>query len=111
MERTKQPVTAAAIQKKLSRIDGMHAVGGVSGLYLYVRATSRLWILRYSFAKKRRDMTLGHLNDCSLEEARERALAARQQIRAGIDPLGTCPNFCVNGVCFMPEGYAPRTGW
>jgi integrase len=87
MGRTRQPVTATAIQKQLSRIDGMHAVGGVSGLYLYVRGTSRLWILRYSFNKKRHDMTLSHFSDCSLEEARALAFVTRQKIRAGIDPL------------------------
>ena len=25
--------------------------------------------------------------------------------------LGACPNFCVNGMLFTPEGSAPRTGW
>jgi len=25
--------------------------------------------------------------------------------------LRACPNFCVNGMLFTPEGSAPRTGW
>jgi hypothetical protein len=44
-------------------------------------------ILRYTFAGKRRDMGLASRAEVGLAEARERAAAARRQLRDGIDPL------------------------
>jgi integrase len=67
---------------------GLHAVGGIDGLYLQVSASgSRSWILRYSIAGKRRDMGLGSFPEVSLAEAREQAQKARSRVREGTDPI------------------------
>jgi hypothetical protein len=72
---------------------GMHAVGGVKGLYLQVKQTSesgppvRTWILRAMIAGKRRDMGLGPFSEVTLALARDKAHAARVQILDGIDPI------------------------
>ncbi len=73
---------------RVAKTPGMHAVGGTPGLYLFATPTASSWILRYSFAGRRRDMGLGSRAEVGLAEARERAAAARRQIRDGIDPLG-----------------------
>jgi integrase len=67
---------------------GMHAVGGVSGLYLQVLDSgARSWVLRATIAGKRRDMGLGGFPDVPLAMARDKAREARLQIDRGIDPI------------------------
>lgn len=67
---------------------GNHAVGGVSGLYLYVNdAGARSWVLRTMVGTKRRHMGLGGFPDVPLARAREKARAARDEIDQGIDPI------------------------
>lgn len=67
---------------------GNHAVGGVSGLYLYVNdAGARSWVLRTMVGTKRRHMGLGGFPDVPLARAREKARAARDDIDQGIDPI------------------------
>src|SRR5690606_2727112 len=68
---------------------GMHAAGGVTGLYLRVASSgARNWILRAVVGNRRRDMGLGGWPDVPLSEARERARAARRKItEEGVDPI------------------------
>ena len=67
---------------------GMHAVGGVPGLYLQVTAgQGRSWVYRYKLGERRRDMGLGPHDRLSLAEARQKARAARHGGRAGKDPI------------------------
>lgn len=79
---------------------GLHAVGGVSGLYLQVLpprpdpddATKtvpggRSWVLRAMVGGKRRDMGLGGFPSVTLGGARERARDARDKIDKGFDPI------------------------
>lgn len=67
---------------------GMHAAGGVAGLYLQVLPTgARSWVLRVMVAGKRRDMGLGGFPDVTLAQAREKAREARATIEKGIDPI------------------------
>lgn len=67
---------------------GHYAVGGVTGLYLYVSATgARSWVLRAVIGEKRRHMGLGSFPDISLAVARELARAARTTIAQGDDPI------------------------
>ncbi len=67
---------------------GMHAVGVIPGLYLQVLPTgARTWVLRAMVAGKRRDMGLGGYPAVTLAQARELARAAREKVKAGIDPI------------------------
>lgn len=67
---------------------GHHAVGGVTGLYLYVTATgARSWVLRIEVGKKRKHMGLGGFPSVTLAMAREQARMARSEFRAGLDPI------------------------
>ncbi len=67
---------------------GHHAVGGVSGLYLYVSDSgSRAWVLRTMVGTKRRHMGLGGFPDVPLAQAREKARRARDEVEQGIDPI------------------------
>jgi integrase len=66
---------------------GMHAVGGVAGLYLQVKPPARTWVLRAKVGERRRDMGLGGFPDVPLALAREKARQARLQIERGVDPI------------------------
>lgn len=76
---------------------GLHAVGGVSGLYLQVLPPrrdngkevpgGRSWVLRATVGGKRRDMGLGGFPSVTLAGARERARLARDLIDQGKDPI------------------------
>jgi hypothetical protein len=65
---------------------GAHGDG--NGLYLQVAAGgSRSWIFRYQLRGKRRELGLGGFPAVSLAEARDRAIDARRQLAAGLDPI------------------------
>lgn len=83
----KAPELGALAVSRL-REPGMHAVGGVSGLYLQVTASgARSWILRATIGGRRRDMGLGGFPDVTLAVAREKAREARAKIEQGADPI------------------------
>ena len=73
------------------RIDKMTEPGRYGdghGLYLQVHGpTNRSWIFRYEVQGRERWMGLGALHAFNLEEARERARKARQQLSDGADPI------------------------
>ncbi|MFY9810295.1 tyrosine-type recombinase/integrase [Aquabacterium sp.] len=72
---------------------GHHAVGGVSGLYLYVNeAGARSWVLRMMVGEKRRHMGLGGYPDVTLAQAREKARQAREEVGTGVDPIAKRKN-------------------
>ena len=78
----------SAIAVKQLKEPGLHAVGGSDGLYLSIsKQSSRSWILRVMIGGKRRDMGLGSYPEVTLADARRDALAARERIRAGVDPI------------------------
>ncbi|WP_250463786.1 MULTISPECIES: site-specific integrase [unclassified Caballeronia] len=69
---------------------GRYAVGGVTGLYLYVSDTGAgYWVLRVVVAGKRREIGIEAYSQkgMGVAEARERALALREDIKRGIDPV------------------------
>lgn len=67
---------------------GLHAVGGVPGLYLrVVPSGARMWILRATVGSKRRDMGLGNYPGVTLAQARQKARDARALIESGSDPI------------------------
>lgn len=70
------------------RQPGLHFVGGVPGLALQITRTgARSWVFRVVIGGRRREMGLGSLTTVPLARAREKARAARDSIRAGIDPI------------------------
>jgi integrase len=65
---------------------GYYADGG--NLYLQIsKAGTKSWVIRYRLFGRRRDMGLGVARDVSLKEARDKALAARKQVKDGVDPI------------------------
>lgn len=67
---------------------GLHAIGGVAGLYLQVTDSgARSWILRATIGTRRRDIGLGGFPDVTLAGAREAARKTRIMIKDGIDPV------------------------
>jgi len=65
---------------------GKYADG--QGLWLIKRdRQAGKWTLRLVVGGKRREMGLGRWPDVSIAEARERAAAARKQLRDGVDPI------------------------
>jgi integrase len=78
----------SAYQVRRLKRPGLHAVGGVNGLYLNVKAIAgRSWILRVTIDRKVRELGLGSFPTVSLEQARDRARTIRQQVWDGIDPI------------------------
>ena len=75
---------------EVSRLNtpGNHAVGGVSGLYLYVNdAQGRSWVLRMMVGDRRKHLGLGGYPSVTLAQARDKAREARAQVVSGIDPI------------------------
>ncbi len=86
MARKAKELGALAIKQMVR--PGLHFVGGVSGLALQVLPTGgRTWVLRATIGGKRRSMGLGGYPDVTVASARETARQAREQIRAGVDPI------------------------
>jgi integrase len=84
MAQTHQRLTTLSIAKKVA--PGYYADG--AGLYLQVTsAGAKSWIYRYMLARRRREMGLGALSDVSLAQARAKAIAARQLVKTGQDPI------------------------
>lgn len=78
----------SAIEVRRLNSPGMHTVGEVTGLYLYVQQTgAKSWILRIVIGDKRREIGLGGYPDVSLADARHAAREHRRQVSVGIDPI------------------------
>lgn len=74
--------------RRLAAKAGMHAVGGVSGLYLWsANGSHASWKLRVLLGGRRSDIGLGGFPDVTLEQARAKARELRAKVEAGIDPL------------------------
>ncbi len=74
--------TGATEYKGKQRLDD----GGGLVLLLNVKGGSRAWRFNYTFAGKRKMISLGKYPDTSLALARQKAATARSQVAAGIDP-------------------------
>lgn len=86
MPRLAKPLGALAV--KNLRGEGLHAVGGVSGLYLAISTSgARSWILRTKIGNKRSDIGLGSYPSITLAAAHEKATATKEAIKQGIDPI------------------------
>lgn len=74
--------------KKVAGLTEPGRYGDGHGLYLQVaNINNRSWLLRYESRGRERWMGLGPVHTFTLEEARERARKARQQLKDGTDPL------------------------
>ena len=89
VRRLKHSVSSAGKERA-----ALHAVGGVSGLYIQCSPPSasnakgsKSWILRTVIGGKRRDLGLGSYPNVSLTTARELARERKQSIANGIDPI------------------------
>lgn len=68
--------------------EARYAVGGVNGLLIAITpGGAKFWILRILVGSKRREIGLGAYPEVSIAEARDRARAARDKIKAGSDPI------------------------
>lgn len=78
----------SAIEVKRLTAPGLYFVGEVPGLALQVlKSGARSWVLRMMVGGRRRDMGLGGYPAVLLAEARAKARAARDRVRAGVDPI------------------------
>jgi integrase len=78
----------ALTSKKISKLVEPGRYGDGRGLYLQVTPTGvRSWCLRFERDGRERMMGLGPVADFTVDEARERARKARQQLKDGIDPI------------------------
>lgn len=76
----------SALQVKTAKLPGYYADGG--NLWLQVaRGGSKSWVLRYTLAGKAREMGLGSVSTFTLQDARDRAQAARKLLADGVDPI------------------------
>ncbi|MFD0738218.1 tyrosine-type recombinase/integrase [Lysobacter koreensis] len=112
-----RPINRLTARGAATAKPGKHADGG--GLWLQVTATgARAWVFRYALAGQERFMGLGPLHTVSLARAREDALAARLELRNGLDPLeqrkaklaarAGIPTFKAAAADFIAEN---RSGW
>jgi integrase len=86
MPKLAKPLGALAVKNLLN--EGLHAVGGVSGLYLAVNSNgARSWILRTKVGSKRSDIGLGSYPSISLAMAQAKATETKESIKKGIDPI------------------------
>lgn len=92
--RVARELTAIEVRRLIAEVvagkrrPGPHPVGGVAGLLISVkRSGAASWILRTPVGKRRPDIGLGRYGDVTLAQARDKARAAKAQIRQGIDPV------------------------
>ena len=79
-------LTAKQLDSLLTKEPAKHSDG--DGLYFVVpRSGQAYWMLRYTSAGKRREMTLGNYPDLSLKDARLAAATNAKLSRDGLDPL------------------------
>lgn len=74
------------IQLRHLKKEGVTALGGVQGLCVRVENGRKTFIFRYTFQKKKREVTIGSYPVISLSEAREKAMAYRKLLSEEIDP-------------------------
>ena len=84
LARTMGRLTALKVTRVANQ-PGMYADGG--GLYLQVTPAGASWLYRYMLHGRAREMGLGPLAFFGLQEARTKAMEARQLRYAGIDPI------------------------
>ncbi|WP_345847071.1 tyrosine-type recombinase/integrase [Shewanella algae] len=80
-------LTVKEIEAKL-RLSAVGRYADGDGLYLVIpKSGAPYWMLRYSYAGKRKEMTLAKYGDLKLADARLRAAEQMKQVRLGCDPI------------------------
>ncbi len=83
---TRKSNSLTALEVKRQTRPGLYGDGG--GLYLQVQpGPTKSWVFRFMLAGRAHKAGLGPVALVSLAEAREKALAHRKLLLAGIDPL------------------------
>ena len=86
MPRIAKALGALAVKNLSSR--GLHAVGGVSGLYLSINENgAKSWILRTKIGTRRSDIGLGSYPAISLVLAHQKATDTKESIKKGVNPI------------------------
>jgi integrase len=67
--------------------DGLHMVGHIPGLSLYVKGAARSWVYRYQDHTGRHSIGLGSVIDTTFEKAFDDAMELRREQRAGRNPI------------------------
>ena len=84
MPKLATPLSARKVETL--KAPGLYADG--NNLYLQVLPSgAKTWIFRYLLGGKRRDMGLGPATVVTLADARRKAIEARNQVLAGVDPI------------------------
>jgi len=79
-----------AVAKAATARPRAYKLADAGGLHLFVAPTgTKSWRLKYRFGGVEKLLTIGRFPDVSLPEARARREAAKEQLRAGVDPSGT----------------------
>ena len=79
-------LTSKTVNAKVKGEPGRFSDGG--GLYLVVpKVGQAYWMLRFTSNKKRKEMTIGRVEDLPLADARTEAALQMKQHREGLDPL------------------------
>ncbi|RZU47167.1 integrase [Fluviicoccus keumensis] len=81
------PLTEVACKSYKPKKDADYKVADEKGLSLLVKTTgAKWWRFSFSFAGKRKTLSMGTYPETSLKEAREKRDDARKMIASGIDP-------------------------
>lgn len=75
---------------KNKKVAGRYTDPAVKGLHLWVKANlNKYWVFRFSHLGKQQNMSLGVFPGTTINEARQKALHARNELKNGVNPLQT----------------------
>lgn len=73
---------------KNKKVAGRYTDPAVKGLHLWVKPNlNKYWVFRFSYLGKQQNMSLGVFPDTTINEARQKALQARNELKNGVNPL------------------------
>jgi len=75
---------------KNKKVAGRYTDPAVKGLHLWVKSNlNKYWVFRFSHQGKQQNMSLGVFPATTINEARQKALQARNELKNGVNPLQT----------------------
>ena len=73
---------------KNKKVAGRYTDPAVKGLHLWVKTNlNKYWVFRFSYLGKQQNMSLGVFPATTINEARQKALQARNELKNGVNPL------------------------